>query len=97
MAIVQISAGSQRSVALDGKGAAWGWGAFKTAYPGLQNALPAALCSTDKSEVGHRRYAQPYAQMLNPGTPFRPFALSPMAALTYWGLATPGACWLASP
>jgi len=71
MAIVQISAGSQRSVALDGKGAAWGWGAFKTAYPGLQNALPAALCSTDKSEVGHRRYAQPYAQMLNPGTPFR--------------------------
>ncbi|OWT59185.1 RCC1 domain-containing protein [Candidimonas nitroreducens] len=70
MAIVQISAGSQRSVALDDKGAAWGWGAFKTAYPSLQDALPSALCSTDKSEVGHRRYAQPYAQMLNPGTPF---------------------------
>lgn len=71
MAIVQISAGSQRSVALDGKGAAWGWGAFKTARPSWQDALPAALCTTDKSEVGHRRYAQPYAQMLNPGTPFR--------------------------
>lgn len=70
MAIVQISAGSQRSVALDGKGGAWGWGAFKTAYPDLQGVLPAALCSTDKSEVGHRRYAQPYAQMLNPGAPF---------------------------
>ncbi|HWK62769.1 MAG TPA: hypothetical protein VNT00_15205 [Eoetvoesiella sp.] len=71
MAIVQISAGSQRSVALDGVGAAWGWGAFKTVYPGLQEVLPAALCTTDKSEIGHRRYAQPYAQMLNPGAPFR--------------------------
>lgn len=71
MAIVQLSAGPQRSVALDSQGAAWGWGAFKTAYPGLQDALPAELCFTNKTEIGHRRYAQPYAQMLNPGTPFR--------------------------
>lgn len=71
MPIVQISAGSQRSVALDSKGAAWGWGAFKTASPSPQDTLPAEICFTDKSEVGHRRYAQPYAQMLNPGTPFR--------------------------
>src|SRR5690554_4866295 len=70
MPIVQISAGPQRSVALDTKGAAWGWGAFKTAYPSVQDTLPAELCFTDKSEIGHRRYAQPYAQMLNPGTPF---------------------------
>lgn len=70
MPIVQISAGPQRSVALDSNGAAWGWGAFKTAYPSLQNALPVELCFTDNSEVGHHRYAQPYAQRLNPGTPF---------------------------
>src|SRR5690606_28738923 len=71
MAIVQISAGSQRSVALDSHGMAWGWGAFKTARPSVQDALPIEVCSTDTSEVGHHRYAQPYAQNLNPGTPFR--------------------------
>lgn len=71
MAIVQLSAGPQRSVALDGKGAAWGWGAFKTASPSLQDVLPAEICFTDKTEIGHRRYAQPYAQLLNPGAPFR--------------------------
>ncbi len=70
MPIAQISAGSQRSVALDNKGTAWGWGAFKTAYPNRQETLPAEICSTDKSKIGHHRYAQPYAQMLNPGTPF---------------------------
>lgn len=70
MAIVQISAGAQRSVALDSKGSAWGWGAFKTAYPGLQDALSSDVCFTDKIEIGHRRYAQPYARLLNPGTPF---------------------------
>jgi len=70
MAIIQISAGSQRSVALDSDGAAWGWGAFKTASRSVQDTLPGVLCSTDKTEIGHRRYAQPYAQMLNPGAPF---------------------------
>ena len=90
MAIVQLSAGPQRSVALDNQGAAWGWGAFKTAYPGLQDALPAELCFTNKTEIGHRRYAQPYARC---SIRVRPFALSPTAALTYWGLATLGPCW----
>lgn len=71
MAIIQISAGAQRSVVLDSGGSAWGWGAFKTVYPGLQDALSTELCLTNNTEIGHGRYAQPYAQMLNPGTPFR--------------------------
>ncbi|MFT0533701.1 RCC1 domain-containing protein [Castellaniella hirudinis] len=74
MAILQMSAGAQRSVALASDGLAWGWGAFKTAYPPLPDDLPAALCAPDKAEIGHRRYAQPYPQSLNPGTPFQSVA-----------------------
>lgn len=71
MKVIQISAGPQRSVALKSDGMAWGWGAFKTAYPAVPDDLPAALCAPDQAEVGHRRYAQPYPQAINPGTPFR--------------------------
>ncbi|WP_322996033.1 hypothetical protein [Castellaniella sp.] len=71
MPITQISAGPQRSVALKSNGMAWGWGAFKTAYPPVPDDFPAELCAPDKAEVGHHRYAQPYPQMINPGTPFQ--------------------------
>ena len=70
--IVQISAGRERSVALDDQGQAWGWGCVKVLGATLPPGYPDDLCLSSPTEIGHNRYAQPVPQRLNPAT--LPFA-----------------------
>ena len=70
---VQISAGRDRSVALDSDGQAWGWGSVKVLGATLPPGYPGELCLSNPTEIGHNRYAQPIPQRLNPES--LPFAL----------------------
>lgn len=71
--ILQISAGSERSIALDSEGQAWGWGSVKVLGATLPPGYPGDLCLSNPTEIGHNRYAQPVPQRLNPES--MPFAL----------------------
>ncbi len=64
--ILQISAGRDRSVALDNDGQAWGWGNVKVLGATLPPGYPGDLCLSNPTEIGHNRYAQPVPQRLNP-------------------------------
>jgi len=70
MKIQQISAGRERSVALAADGSAHGWGAFKKLIPLPAGSVASEVCSSDGSEIGHNRFAQPRPQILNPNVPF---------------------------
>ncbi|MGB7479794.1 MAG: hypothetical protein WA924_05670 [Burkholderiaceae bacterium] len=70
MKILQISAGRERSVALAENGTAYGWGAFKKLTPIPASDFADAICSSDASEIGHNRFAQPRPHILNPNAPF---------------------------
>ena len=70
MKILQISAGRERSVALDNEGTAYGWGGVKLLGATLPPGYPGELCTSNPTEIGHNRYAQPIPQKLNPGMPF---------------------------
>ena len=70
MKIIQISAGRERSVALDKDGTAYGWGGVKLLGATLPPGYPGELCTSNPTEIGHNRYAQPIPQVLNPGMPF---------------------------
>ena len=74
MNILQISAGRERSVALLDNGTAYGWGAFKSLRPAAPADYPGQVCSSDVTEIGHNRYANPTPQILNPGAPFTAIA-----------------------
>ena len=64
--ILQISAGRERSIALDSEGQAWGWGGVKVLGASLPPGYPGDLCLSNPTEIGHNRYAQPIPQRLNP-------------------------------
>lgn len=66
----QISAGRERSVLLDATGAAYAWGAVKVVGATLPPGYPGELCTSSPTEIGHNRFAQPVAQLLNPQQPF---------------------------
>ncbi|MDB5869433.1 MAG: Regulator of chromosome condensation repeat-containing protein [Polaromonas sp.] len=70
MKISQISAGRDRSVVLASDGAAYGWGGIKLLGATLPPGYPGELCTTNATEIGHNRYAQPIPRALNPGAPF---------------------------
>ena len=70
MKIVQVSAGRERSVALGQDGTAYGWGGVKLLGATLPPGYPGELCTSNPTEIGHNRYAQPIPQKLNPGVPF---------------------------
>jgi alpha-tubulin suppressor-like RCC1 family protein len=70
MRILQISAGRERSVVLAADGTAHAWGGVKLLGATLPPGYPGELCTTNPTEIGHNRYAQPVAQALNPGAPF---------------------------
>lgn len=66
----QISAGRERSVALAADGSAYGWGNIKLIGATLPPGYPGELCTSNPTEVGHNRYAQPVPLLLNPSAPF---------------------------
>lgn len=70
MKILRISAGRERSAALTADGSAWCWGGIKRLGATLPPGYPADLCTSNATEVGHNRFAQPVPQHLNPGHPF---------------------------
>jgi alpha-tubulin suppressor-like RCC1 family protein len=70
MKILQISAGRERSVALDSEGNAYGWGGVKLLGATLPPGYPGELCTSSPTEIGRNRYAQPVPQRFNPGMPF---------------------------
>jgi alpha-tubulin suppressor-like RCC1 family protein len=70
MKIMQISAGRDRSVALAADGSAYGWGGIRLLGATLPPGYPGELCTTNATEIGHNRYAQPIPRALNPGSPF---------------------------
>ncbi len=74
MKILQISAGRERSVALTENGSAYGWGAFKKVLPLAPDQIAGDICTTDATEIGHNRFAQPVPQILNPHQPFAAIA-----------------------
>ncbi|CAN5313860.1 hypothetical protein BH11PSE11_BH11PSE11_34630 [soil metagenome] len=74
MKILQLSAGRERSVALTQDGSAYGWGAIKRLGATLPPGYPAELCTSNPTEIGHNRYAQPVPQLLNPSEPFASIA-----------------------
>ncbi len=74
MKILQISAGRERSVALVENGSAYGWGAYKKVLPRAPDEMLGAICTTDATEIGHNRFAQPLPQILNPHQPFAAIA-----------------------
>ena len=65
MNISQISAGRDRSVALTDDGQAFGWGSVRLLGATLPPGYPGELCSSNPTEIGHNRYAQPVPQRLN--------------------------------
>ena len=67
---MQISAGRDRSVALTREGAAYAWGSVKRLGATLPLDYPGELCTSNPTEIGHNRYAQPEPQLLNPDAPF---------------------------
>ena len=69
MKIVQISAGRDRSVVLASDGMAHGWGGIKRLGATLPPGYPGDLCIASPTEIGHKRYAQPVPQALNPHHP----------------------------
>lgn len=73
MPIITLAAGRDRSVALTQSGQAWAWGALRTwdaSTPALLQPPVGEICSSDPALVGHNRYAQPRALLLNTATPF---------------------------
>ncbi len=74
MKIKQLSAGRDRSMALTVDGTALGWGAVKLLGASLPPGYPGDLCTTNATEIGHNRYAQPQALVFNPGAPFSSIA-----------------------
>jgi alpha-tubulin suppressor-like RCC1 family protein len=70
MKILEISAGRERSVALDDEGNAYGWGGVKLLGATLPPGYPGELCTSSPTEIGRNRYAQPIPQRFNPGMPF---------------------------
>lgn len=73
MGITQLAAGRDRSVVLTNKGEAWAWGALRTwdaSAPTNLQPPEGEVCSSDPALVGHNRYAQPHALLLNAATPF---------------------------
>ena len=70
MKITQISAGRDRSVALASDGSAYGWGGIKLLGATLPPGYPGELCTSNATEIGHNRYAQPIPRALNAGAPF---------------------------
>jgi len=67
---MQISAGRERSVALTRDGSAYAWGSIKRLGATLPPDYPGELCTSNSTEIGHNRYAQPEPQLLNPDAPF---------------------------
>ena len=59
----------ERSAALVEDGTAWCWGGIKRLGATLPPGYPADLCTTNATEIGHNRYAQPIPQALNPAVP----------------------------
>ena len=74
MKIIGLSAGRERSAALAEDGTAWCWGGIKRLGATLPPGYPADLCTTNATEIGHNRYAQPIPQALNPAAPFTAIA-----------------------
>jgi alpha-tubulin suppressor-like RCC1 family protein len=74
MKIIGLSAGRERSAALADDGTAWCWGGIKRLGATLPPGYPADLCTTNATEIGHNRYAQPIPQALNPAVPFTAIA-----------------------
>jgi len=74
MKILGLSAGRERSAALAEDGTAWCWGGIKRLGATLPPGYPADLCTTNATEIGHNRYAQPVPQALNPSVPFTAIA-----------------------
>ncbi len=74
MKIIGLSAGRERSAALADDGTAWSWGGIKRLGATLPPGYPADLCTSNATEIGHNRYAQPVPQALNPGVPFTAIA-----------------------
>lgn len=70
MKLKQISAGQDRSVVLALDGKAYGWGAIRLLGATLPPGYPDDICTSNATEIGHNRFAQPVAQILNPRTPF---------------------------
>lgn len=70
MKILELSAGRERSAALADDGTAWCWGGIKRLGATLPPGYPADFCTTNATEIGHNRYAQPIPQALNPAVPF---------------------------
>ena len=70
MKVLQISAGRERSVALAVDGSAFSWGNVKRIGATLPPGYPGELCTSNPTEIGHNRYAQPEPQLLNPAAPF---------------------------
>ena len=70
MNITHISAGRDRSMALANDGTALGWGGIKLLGATLPPGYPGELCTSNATEIGHNRYAQPLPQTLNPGQAF---------------------------
>jgi alpha-tubulin suppressor-like RCC1 family protein len=81
MKIKQLSAGRDRSMALTSDGAAFGWGAVKLLGASLPPGYPGELCTTNATEIGHNRYAQPQALEFNPDAPFSSIAEGNVQAL----------------
>jgi|JI10StandDraft_1071094.scaffolds.fasta_scaffold474629_2 alpha-tubulin suppressor-like RCC1 family protein len=70
MKVIQISAGRERSIALTVDGSAYSWGNVKRIGATLPPGYPGELCTSNPTEIGHNRYAQPEPQLLNPAAPF---------------------------
>ncbi len=75
MKILQISAGRERSVVLAAggggrAGTAYALGSVKRLGATLPPGYPGELCTSSPTEIGHNRFAQPVAQVLNPDAPF---------------------------
>ena len=70
MNFLLISAGRERSIALAVDGSAYGWGNVKRIGATLPPDYPGELCTSNPTEIGHNRYAQPVPQLLNPDARF---------------------------
>lgn len=88
MKITHISAGRDRSVALTSDGTAHIWGSVKLLGATLPPGYPGEMCTSNPTEIGHNRYAQPLPQALNPGQPFASVA---DGYLDTWGVLRSGA------
>ena len=74
-----LSAGTARSVILTSSGNAMACGAIKAARPNVSPELAASICTTDLTEVGHNRFAQPLLRRVHPEVNFRSVSDAPLS------------------